>query len=64
MTIAQTVPSGGFPKLIAITPYDGFFVVKTEKASRVYKNYEDLTKDVLPTVRIELMNEEVYQGSC
>lgn len=60
----QAVPAGGFPRQITITPYEGFFIVKTERASRVYQTYEDLTKDVLPTVRLELINEEVCQGSC
>jgi hypothetical protein len=62
--IDQAVPPGGFPRLIMITPHEGFYIVKTESASRVYRDYDTLTRDVLPTVRQELINMEVYQGSC
>jgi hypothetical protein len=60
----QITPAGGFPRRITITPHEGFFVVKTERASRVYQDYDILTKDVLPTVRYELLNVEIFQGSC
>lgn len=62
--INQTVPPDGFPSLITIHPDNGAFILCVNKSARIYQTMEDLSRDVMPRVRQELLVETIFKGNC
>lgn len=62
--ISQATPPGGFPAEIAIHAADGAFVLRVNKNARVYETMADLSRDIMPRVRQELIAETIFKGSC
>lgn len=55
-----------FPGLIQIRLHEGAYILTTDKSSVHYQSFDNLTKDILPSIRREfkLSDPEAILGSC
>jgi hypothetical protein len=61
-----TDQSQKFPGLIQIRAHEGAFILTTDKSSVHYQSFDNLTRDILPSIRAEfkLADSEAILGSC
>lgn len=55
-----------FPGLIQIRAHAGAFILTTDESSVHYQSFDNLTRDILPSIRSEfkLADPEAILGSC